>query len=208
MKTKYFLLRLSLIVFLSGCAAFDSAGDIAQGRQALFRGDYQTALGHFQSAQTTDPTYIYGTELQEGVLSYVGRAQYLTGNYEQARQALEKALSQQNDDNVARLYIGLTLARLGDRQKGLQEIDAGMKGIHDFIDYISDSFRFSFGKDWDIGRDIRSTIEKDRAMIASGKIDWSRLIADGEWVGMSIEREPDMVRQEQEDHQPMFRHRF
>ena len=29
-------------------------------------------------------------------------------------------------------------------------------------------------------------------MIASGKIDWPALIADGEWIAMNIEREPDL----------------
>ena len=56
----------------------------------------------------------------------------------------------------------------------------------------TDSFRFSFVKDWDPGRDIRSAIERDRAMIASGKIDWPTLIADGESIAIKIEREPDL----------------
>jgi len=29
-------------------------------------------------------------------------------------------------------------------------------------------------------------------MIASGKIDWPALIADGEWIAMKIEQEPDL----------------
>jgi tetratricopeptide (TPR) repeat protein len=207
MKVIHLLAGLSLTVLLSACAAFQGAGDIAQGRQALFEGNYKTALGYFQGADGVDPNYIYGTELREGVLSYLGRAQYLTGNYAQARQTLEKALSQHKSDNVARLYLGLTLARQGERQKGLQDIDAGMKGIDDFLNYITDSFRFSFGQYWDPGRDIRSAIERDRAMIASGKIDWPTLIAEGESIGMKIEREPDLARQQEEDQQPMFRHR-
>jgi tetratricopeptide (TPR) repeat protein len=170
----------------------------------MFAGNNQAALGYFQAAEQVDPNYIFGTELQEGVLSYLGRAQYLTGNYAQARQTLEKALSQDKDDNVARLYLGLTLARQGERQKGLQDIDAGMKGIYDFVDYITDTFRFSYGRDWDPGRDIRSAIERDRAMIASGKIDWSTLIANGESIAMKIEQEPDIVRRERE-HRGRFR---
>jgi hypothetical protein len=69
-----------------------------------------------------------------------------------------------------------------------------MKGIYDFLDYITDNSRYPFGQDWDPGRDIRSVVERDRAMIASGKIDWSTLIADGESIAMKIEREPDLVR--------------
>jgi tetratricopeptide (TPR) repeat protein len=74
-----------------------------------------------QAAEQADPNYIYGTELREGVLSYLGRAQYLNGNYAQARQTLEKALSQHKGD-VARPYLGLTLYRLGDQKAALTNI--------------------------------------------------------------------------------------
>ena len=115
------LVSFSLIVFLSGCgASFQTGGDVAQGRQAMFRGDNQGALGYFQAAAQTDPSYVYGATLQEGVFSYVGRGQYLTGQYAQARQSLEKDLSQRSGDNLARLYLGLTLARLGERPSGLR----------------------------------------------------------------------------------------
>jgi len=205
MKVIRFLSWLLLSVLLSACAATRGAGDVVQGREALLAGNYQAALGYFQEAEQADPNYIYGAELREGVSSFLGRAQYLTGNYAQARQTLEKALSQDKDDNVARLYLGLAWARQGEGQKGLQDIDAGMKGIYDFVDYITDTFRFSYGRDWDPGRDIRSGIERDRAMIASGKIDWSTLIADGESIAMKIEQEPDIVRREEEQRRPRFR---
>ncbi|HEY2976074.1 MAG TPA: tetratricopeptide repeat protein [Pyrinomonadaceae bacterium] len=204
MRLMYFLACLVVSVLLSACASFQGAGDIAQGRQALIEGNNQAALGYFQAAEQVDPNYIYGTELQEGILSYLGRAQYLTGDYAQARSTLEKALSQDKGDNIARLYLGLTLARQGETEKGLQDIDAGMRGIYDFLDYITDSFRFSFGRDWDPGRDIRSAVEGDRAMIASGKIDWPTLIADGESIAMKIEREPDLVRQQEQHRRSMF----
>ncbi len=192
MKVIFFLAGLSLSVSLSACAAVQSGGDIAQGRQALFEGNNQTALGYFQAAAQVDPNYKYGTELREGTLSFLGRAQYLNGDYARARSTLEKALAQHKEDNVARLYLGLTLARQAETQKSLQDIDAGMEGIYDFLDYLTGSFRFSFVRNWDPGRDIRSAIERDRAMIASGKIDWPALVADGEWIAMTTEREPDL----------------
>jgi tetratricopeptide (TPR) repeat protein len=198
MRLTYSPAWLLVSVSLSACASLQSAGNVAQGRQALFAGNNQAALGFFQAAAQADPNYIYGTELQEGTLSFLGRAQYLNGDYAQARSTLEKALAQHKDDNVARLYLGLTLARQGETQKGLQDIDAGMKGIYDFLNYIADSFRFTYGQYWDPGRDIRSAIERDRAIIASGKIDWPTFIADGEWIAMKTEREPDLARQQQE----------
>ena len=129
----YSVALLLLAVFFSGCGgSFQTGGDIAQGRQAMFRGDNQAALGYFQAAEKTDPSYIWGTELREGTLSFLGRAQYLNGQLAPARDTLQKALVQHQSDNLARLYLGLTLARQGDRQAGLRDIEAGLKGIRDF----------------------------------------------------------------------------
>ena len=43
-------------------------------------------------------------------------------------------------DHVARLYLGLTQARLGDRQTGLKNIEAGMSGIANFLNYVESNF--------------------------------------------------------------------
>ena len=204
MRRIHFLVLLFLSIWLSACVSFQAAGDIAQGRQALFKGNNQAALGYFQAAEQVDPAYVYGTELRQGVLSYLGRAQYLTGNYAQARSTLETALSQNQSDNIARLYLGLTLARQGETQKALPDIDGGMKGIYDLLNYITDTFRFGYGEYWDPGRDIRSAIEKNRAVMASGKIDWPTLIADGESIALKTEREPDEARQNRRRQQSLL----
>jgi tetratricopeptide (TPR) repeat protein len=203
MRPRHFLAWSFLSIWLSACASFQAAGDIAHGRQALIQGNNQAALGYFQAAEQADPAYVYGTELRQGVLSYLGRAQYLTGNYAQARSTLEIALSQNQSDNIARLYLGLTLARQGETQKALPEIDRGMKGIYDLLNYITDTFRFGYGQYWDPGRDIRSAIEKNRAVMASGKIDWPTLIADGESIALKTEREPDQARQNRRTQQSL-----
>jgi tetratricopeptide (TPR) repeat protein len=194
MKMTHLLAGLSLSVLLSACATSQGGDDVAQGRQALLKGDYQRALGLFQEAEKVDPTYVYGTELQAGVSSYLGRTQYLTGNYAQARQTLEKAVSQDRSDDVARLYLGLAQYRLGDEKTGLTNIQGGMQGIYDWLNYLQDSFRFSFGKDWDLGGTIRAGIKSDLAMISSGKINGAQLIADGEQLGIRIEAEEDYYR--------------
>ena len=194
MKVIHFLAGLSLSVLLSACATSRGGSDVDQGRQALLEGHYQQALGLFQDAEKVAPTYIYGTELRAGISSYLGRTQYLTGNYAQARQTLEKALSEHRSDNVARLYLGLTLVRLGDEKAGLTNIQRGMQGIHNWLNYLNDSFRFTFGKDWDPEGTIRAGIKSDLTMISSGKINWAQLIADGERLGIGIEQEEDYYR--------------
>jgi len=194
MKVLRFLAWLSLSVLLSACAVVNTAGDIAQGRQALLEGNYQLALDYFWAGDQTDPYYMYGAELREGVLSFLGRAQYLTGNYAQARQTLEKDLSYHRSDNVARLYLGLTLVRLGDRQAGLTNIQRGMNGIYNWLEYLNTNFALEFGQGWDPGGTIRGGIKSDLDMISSGKIDWPQLITDGESLGIGIEQEEDDFR--------------
>jgi tetratricopeptide (TPR) repeat protein len=197
MKTLYFLAGVSLSILLGACATIQGEGDTDQGRQDLLEGHYKQALYLFQDAARQDPKYVYGTELRAGVFSYLGRTQYLTGNYAQARATLEKALSQHKSDNVARLYLGLTLYRLGDHKAGLTNIQRGMRGIYNWLDYINNNFRFEFGQDWDPSGEIRGGIKSDLAMISTGEINWPQLVAAGEALGIRVEEEEDYFRDDQ-----------
>jgi tetratricopeptide (TPR) repeat protein len=194
MKVRYFIAGLSLSVLLSACAAVQGGGDVDRGRQDLLAGNNQAALGYFQQAEQADPSYMYGTELREGVASFLGRTQYLTGDYAQARQTLEKALSRHRSDNLARLYLGLTLYRLGDQKAGLANIQRGMEGINNWLNYLNTNFAQEFGQGWDPGGTIRAGIKTDLAMISSGNIDWPKLIADGERLGIRVEQEEQNFR--------------
>ena len=203
MKGTYSLVVFSLVIFLSGCATIQTAGQIEQGRQAMFVGNNQTALGYFQEAAQTDPNAVYGATLRMGVFTFLGQAQYLTGNYAQARSTLQKALSMHPGDHVARLYLGLTQARLGDRQEGLKNIEAGMSGIANFLNYVESTFRYTFGQYWDPGGNIRASIKTDLAMISGANTDWPQLIAAGERLGIRIEEEEDKAREQQQQQQQM-----
>jgi len=199
MKTKCSLALLSLLVFLAGCASLQVSGEVQWGRQALLKGDNETALGYFYSATQTDPNFVYatGSSPKQGVWSYVGRSEYLTGRLPDARQTLERALAANREEDIARLYLGLTLAREGDRQRGLKEIESGMQGINNWLDYINQAQRYSIGQYWDPGRAIRSTIQSDLAMISGKDLDWQRLIADTEWLGIRMEQESDLARRQE-----------
>jgi tetratricopeptide (TPR) repeat protein len=199
MKTKISLALFSLLVFLAGCTSLWTGSEVQSGRQALIKGDNETALGYFYSAAQRDPDYVYttGSSQRQGVWSYVGRTEYLTGRFPQARQTLERALAANREEDIARLYLGLTLAREGDRQRGLMEIESGMQGINNFLDYINQAQRFSIGQYWDPGRDIRGAIQTNLAMISGKDLDWQRLIADTEWLGIRMERESDLARRQE-----------
>jgi tetratricopeptide (TPR) repeat protein len=199
MKTKSPLALFSLLVFLAGCTSLQTGGELQYGRQALLKGNNEAALGYFYSAAQEDPNYVYatGSSPQQSVWSYVGRSEYLTGRFPQARQDLERALAGNREEDIARLYLGLTLAREGDRQRGLKEIESGMRGINNFLDYINQAQRFSIGQFWDPGGDIRSAIQSDLAMISGKDLNWQRLTADTEWLGIRMEQESDLARRQE-----------
>ena len=200
MKAIY-LVALSLSALLSACAggAFQTAGQYEAGKQALYTGNYPTALGYFQEAAQANPNAVYGATLRLGILTYVGQTQYPTGRYPEARQTLRKELSQHPSDNVALLYLGLTEARLGNREAALGHIENGMKGIAAFLNYLNTNFAYSFGQYWDPGGTIRASIKKDLTLIAGANTDWPALIAAGERLGIRIEEEEEKARQQQSE---------
>jgi tetratricopeptide (TPR) repeat protein len=204
MKTKSSLVLLSLFVFLAGCTSLQAGGELQNGRQALLEGKNEAALGYFYGAAQKDPNYVYatGSSPKQGVWSYVGRSEYLTGRLPQARQTLERALAANREEDIARLYLGLTLARDGDRPRGLKEIESGMRGINNFLDYINQAQRYSIGQYWDPDRDIRSAIQSNLAMISGKDIDWQRLTAATEWLGIRMEQESDLARRHEASERP------
>ena len=202
METKTSLALFSLFVFLAGCASLQTGGEVQSGRQALLEGRNAAALGYFYSAAQRDPDYVYatGSSPKQGVWSYVGRSEYLTGRFPEARKSLERAIASNRPEDIARLYLGLTLVREGDRQRGLKEIESGMRGIDSFLNNISQTQRYSIGQYWDPDREIRSAIQRDLAMISGKDLDWQKLTADTEWLAIQMEQESDLARrQEAED---------
>lgn len=198
MKIRLWLLLFCGSVLVSACTSLRIGGEFQAGRQAYLTGNSEAALAYFQSVARNNPNYVYGTALQQNVWSYVGRAEYAAGRFSEARTALQKSLLlEQNNRDIARLYLGLTMARSGDRQQGLGEIESGMKGIHEWLEYITEAHRFSFGQFWDPRREIRSAIQGDLAMLSGKDIDWQKLIADGEWVGKRMEEEGDLARRDE-----------
>src|SRR5215472_7523687 len=93
--TRYLTKRWMLLAWLSffpllyGC----SSSEMYAGRQALIANKPDVAVAHFQSAAERDPNAVldFGA-FDQSVWTYLGRAQYLTGNFSEARQSLTKAL--------------------------------------------------------------------------------------------------------------------
>lgn len=189
------LLILPIAFYLSACASFDAGSNLQRGRYALLRGDSKLALQHFQRTSEIDPDYIYRIgPMKEGVWTYVGRAHYSGGDYKAAQKALELARTRHPDDSFAPLYLGLTLSRDGDRQRGAKELQIGLTGLNDWLEYI-DQYT-SDRAYWDPGAIIRKGIQKEIANINGREVNWTELIAGAERVGIDLETEADEAQRE------------
>jgi tetratricopeptide (TPR) repeat protein len=182
-----------LAIAAAGCAAFTVAGQAQNGRQALLMNDPETALAYFLKAAERDPNYIYSSvNFRESIWTYVGRAQYALGRYDDARRSFERALSVYKDDAMAQLYLGLAMIRGGDRA-GVKQLQQGMKSVAGWIEYLNASRPFQAF--WDPNGGIRKEIDKTLALIEDEKSGVSEnIVASAEWVGKEMEEEIDRVR--------------
>jgi tetratricopeptide (TPR) repeat protein len=191
---------LCAVLLLFGAASCQVATQMQWGRQALLlRNDPDEALGHFQKAAESDPNAVMQVgPYRQGVWSYIGRAHYQAGRLPEARKSLERALAQDGNDHLARIYLGLALAKGGDRSAGLREIQRGMKGLYDWLEYISQ--HNYYGRYWDPNREVRGQIEKYLAAISRKELDGEKLVASAEWLGKRMEDEVDYARQDEQWH--------
>jgi tetratricopeptide (TPR) repeat protein len=182
---------LTLGVLISGCAGLRVGQEVQAGRTALQTGRPGDAVAHLTRAAELDPTYTIHWRLRESVLTYLGRAYYETGKYEEARSTLERALARDNDDHLARLYLGLTALRTGDRDRGRKDVEIALRAIHDWLDHVS-SDELS-GIYWDPGRQIRSDVQ----MTLAGKLDAAEFIASAQRIGGKLDEEIDKARRDE-----------
>ena len=147
---------VATLVFVTGCAGVQVEQDVQDGRAALLTGRSDDAVNYFGRAAESNPNYKSPYALRESVWTYLGRAYYETGKYPEARTALDKALASDKNDYVARLYLGMTLVRSNDQDRGLAELKTALNGIHEWLENTSES---SVGAYWDPNKQIRKTIE-------------------------------------------------
>ena len=102
------------ILLTSACSIVDHkvVDEFQTGRSELLRGDADGALLYFQRVAEASPRYVNDSNmLGESIWTYLGRAYYAQGEYSEAGEAFAKALEQNKNDTMARLYHGLILVR-------------------------------------------------------------------------------------------------
>jgi tetratricopeptide (TPR) repeat protein len=180
------------LIIISGCVGSQVANEVQLGRNALQTRQPQVALGYLRHAAELDPNYRTPYSIRESVWTYLGRAYYEVGNFPEARRALERALSNDKDDPLARLYFGLTLLHSGDQQEGRRETENGLREINNLLNRLASSP--SNGIYWDPTRQIRSDIQR---ALASGTLESSELIILAQRVGSQLDEEIDNVRRDE-----------
>jgi tetratricopeptide (TPR) repeat protein len=188
-KTLWIPGMLSAMLFVAGCSPVGQ--QVQAGRLALQTGRPNDAVPLLMQAAEQDPDYRTPYHVREGVLAYLGRAYYETGRDAEARTTLEKALAKDKDDPLAHLYLGLTLARSGDRERGHQEIKSGLNGILDTLEYIAASNLY--GYHWDPAMQIRSDIRTTLA----GKNNPEELTVSAHRIGALFDEEIDRARRDE-----------
>ena len=156
-----FLFSLAFILTVAGC----SGGRFQAGRQALLRGNSETTVGYLSTAAEQEPNYVNVIQnYRESVWTYLGRAQYETKRYPEARRSLEKAVALNRDEGMALLYLGLTEMRSGDSSQGAKQLGSGLKSIEEWIEYMNRTRPFQ--DSWDPTRRIRKQIDQDLATLS------------------------------------------
>ncbi len=184
-RLRRLLIRVSVAAFVSvtGCATLQTEQDVQDGRVALLTGRPDDAVKYFSRAAESNPNYKTPYVLRESVWTYLGRAYYETGEYPEARTVLDKALASDNNDYMARLYLGMTLVRSNDRDRGRAEMETALNGIHEWLENLSsDSLA---GNYWDPNKQIRKSIESGLA----GKPAAIELVVTAQRVGKQLEEE-------------------
>lgn len=176
---------LSALLLASGCASLGVSQDALAGRNALQTGRAQAAVGYLNRAVAADPNYTLPNALQESALALLGRAYYETGQLQAARAILERAIARDKNDYVARLYLGLTLIKAGEPERGRREVETSLKAINEWLEYTAS--RGNRGQFWDPAREIRSDIQRALAPNVSN----SELMVIAQRIGVKFDEEPE-----------------
>jgi len=115
-----------------------------------------TAIVALENVVSQDPTYKYS-------LTYLGRAYYRKGRFEDAFAVLQRAIAVDREDEMAWIALGVTQLRLGQNDRGVESLKGGITlankvmvdGYHNYI-Y------------WDTRGLIRASLRRSAFLLTKG----------------------------------------
>ena len=132
---------IALIGVCIGCnhaiPRFGVGGRYEEGFDQFMRGrsgDMNVAVTSLEYVVSQDPTY-------KKCLTYLGRAYYQKGRYQDAFAVLQRALAVNKEDEIAWIAFGVTQLRLNQTDKGIESLKGGitlasrvmMDGYHNYM---------------------------------------------------------------------------
>jgi len=153
---------LLVAVLIYGCSnslpRFGTGGRYEEGRDQFLRGrggDMDRAVVALEAVVMADPTY-------KDSLTYLGRAYYRKGRYQDAFAILQRALAVNPDNEIAWISLGVTQLQLGENDKGIETLKSGftlaskvmVEGYHNY-------------EKWDIRRTIQTSIRRSAFLLIS-----------------------------------------
>ena len=153
---------LLVAVLIYGCSnslpRFGTGGRYEEGRDQFLRGrggDMDRAVVALEAVVMADPTY-------KDSLTYLGRAYYRKGRYQDAFAILQRAVAVNPDNEMAWMSLGVTQLQLGENEKGIETLKSGItlaskvmvEGYHNY-------------EKWDIRRTIQASIRRSAFLLIS-----------------------------------------
>ena len=113
------------------------------------------AVVALEAVVMVDPTY-------KDSLTYLGRAYYRKGRYQDAFAILQRAVAVNPDNEMAWMSLGVTQLQLGENEKGIETLKSGItlaskvmvEGYHNY-------------EKWDIRRTIQASIRRSAFLLIS-----------------------------------------
>jgi hypothetical protein len=191
---------MPFLLFLISCTAttFQAGREIMSGRDNLLIGNPEAALPSFQSIAQSNPNYINCAErFCVGIWTYLGRTYHELGKDQQALESLKRGRGLHRVDRFNQIYLGLVMAKAGQKREGTAELDAGLKVLGTWLSGFAG--RGTTGRYWDPGKRLQRGIADTRALLQPDRIDWDRVNRDVHWLAVNFEQEARDVRTQKQD---------
>lgn len=114
------------------------------------------AVAALEYVVSQDPTY-------KQSLTYLGRAYYRKGRYQDAFAVLQRALAVDKEDELAWLALGLTQLRLNQNEKGIESLKGGLTLANKVWVDGYHNYRF-----WDSRGVVRASLRRSAFLLTKG----------------------------------------
>ena len=124
-----------------------------------------TAVVALESVVLADPTY-------KNSLTYLGRAYYRKGRFQDAFAILQRAVVVNPDDEIAWMALGVTQLSLGQVDKGIETLKSGLTLASKVM-----VFGYHNYEKWDIRGIIRTSLRRSAFLVLAGGEEKEKIIA-------------------------------